>query len=424
MRQFLFAVAGAVTTGVAWAGPIVSNVSMTQSGDRVVTVTYHLAGAPAIVTLDIETNGVTIGDANVYRRCPPSGDVSRLIREDGDYSITWRADRAWPDHKVSEAAAQPVVTAWPPSAPPDYLVADLTVASNVCYYTSSNALPRGLFGDDAYRTTKMVMRRIHAKNIPWTMGSIGEKNRESNETPYAVTLDSDYYLAVFPVTQGQYAAITGERPSAFMNEGFWAKRIYELLTLGVARENPAVADNSAYFYPNDPYPNSYLGKIRKRTGVLFDLPGEAQWEFACRAGRGDGVWGDGRIQSYPGGSSDIASITVAAATCDDTEGTPTAGSYPPNGFGLYDMIGGVAEFCLDWYEADITGLNGAINAAGTKTLSGATGAHRVVKGGSWYRGANYARAARRDGVTAGDSGGVVGAGFRSARLAASIPAEE
>ncbi len=77
---------------------------------------------------------------------------------------------------------------------------------------------------------------------------------------------------------------------------------------------------------------------------------------------------------------------------DDTKGTAKVGSYEPNSWGLYDLHGNVAEWCLDWYEADITGLNGAVNMDvndGSKTRSGATGTVKVIRGGDWATGFGY-----------------------------------
>lgn len=74
------------------AAPVVSNVSMTQAANRDVTVTYTLSGAPAVITLDVLTNGVSIGAKNLSEL---AGDVNRLVETDGAHTITFSADYTW-----------------------------------------------------------------------------------------------------------------------------------------------------------------------------------------------------------------------------------------------------------------------------------------------------------------------------------------
>ena len=89
------------------------------------------------------------------------------------------------------------------------------------------------------------------------------------------------------------------------------------------------------------------------------------------------------------------------------------GSYAPNTWGLYDTAGNVWEWCLDWYADDITGIGGKVNidpATPANTLSGnpASGAKRVIRGGSWNNAASFSRPAFRVYYTPADQGNNLG----------------
>jgi formylglycine-generating enzyme required for sulfatase activity len=92
------------------------------------------------------------------------------------------------------------------------------------------------------------------------------------------------------------------------------------------------------------------------------------------------------------------SYAAPAQSCGATNGTAIVGSYAPNAWGLYDMHGNVWEWCLDWYEDNINVHGGAVNidpATPANTLSGASGAKRVMRGGSLNSAAGTCRPASR-----------------------------
>ena len=414
------ALAAMTTATLTAAVPEVSNATMTQAADRLVTITYSLSDAPAVITLDIQTNNTqgtwtSIGGANIQN---VTGDVWKKV-ETGNRTIQWRPDLSWPDHKVADGGARAVVTAWALDNTPDYMVVDISAAAQPntqMYYPAVEFLPGGLFGNDDYRTTKLVMRKIMAKDVMWTMGSTTlEKNtRKDREATHLVTLDNNYYIGVFEVTQSQWALIQPDRPTPayYSNASYRSMRPVEQVSYNEIRNAAnSTAANTAYDWPNDPNPGSFLGLLRTKTGIDFDLPSEAQWEFAARAGNGSTKWGDGsgitntdtdgnlnslgRYQKNGGkpGSSD------PAASVNADNATAIVGSYRPNSWGLYDTAGNVWEWCLDWREDDITSFNGRVNidsANPSKTLSGATGSTRIGRGGAWNAGAGYCRPAYRD----------------------------
>lgn len=103
--------------------------------------------------------------------------------------------------------------------------------------------------------------------------------------------------------------------------------------------------------------DTFLGRIRVKTGRLFDLPTEAQWEYACRAGTTT-AFNNGKDLTDPYLKSDnMYEIGRYGANKNDGKGGyaqhTTVGSYPANGWGLYDMHGNVAEWCRDWLVEDL-----------------------------------------------------------------------
>ena len=399
---FLPAVMGAA---LAAGAATVSDINILQDAvTREVTITYSLSGAPAIVTLDIQTNGpsgyASIGGEHIDCFSSDS-DVWRKVSTDGTCTIKWHPDQSWPGGKATEVKA--VVSAWSSDNPPDYMVADISssaAANTERYYPSVDFLPGGLLGNPAYRTTKLVMRKVMATGIPWTMGT--------GDNSTSVTLTNNYYIGVFEMTQGQFYQIAGYDKSAFKTEG--AMRPANLVYFNELR--CASGNTSAWAggnWPNPPYAGSFLDKLRRRTGLDFDLPGEAQWEYACRAGHSVSEWGNGvpigdgsempGRHRYNGGFFEGATSWPSTGTTGPTNGLAIVGSYAPNSWGLYDMHGNVFEMCVDWFESSIAALNGRVNVDPenpANTLGGnVVGTKRVRRGGSWHVGASESKSTNR-----------------------------
>ena len=428
----------AATTGAAMAAiPEVSNVTMTQAANRLVTITYQLADAPAVVTLDIQTNANTSAAANDpgwttiggEAICNAQGDVWKQVSGKATYTITWQPDQTWKDpaengFKIAANGARARVTAWPIDNTPDYMVVDVSAAAQPNtqkYYPAADFVPGGILGKSDYRTTSLVMRKIMAKDVEWTMGSttLETMRNATREATHKVTLTNNYYIGVFPVTQTQWDLIQPSRaaPSYYNNVNDRAMRPVEQVSYNEIRNaaNSTTA-NTAYDWPAAPNPLSFLGLLRTKTGIDFDLPSEAQWEFAARAGNGDTKWGDGsgilnsgtdanlaklgRYQRNGGQVQNGSSYSNPASSCGASNGTAIVGSYTPNNWGLYDTAGNVWEWCLDWDANDIMGISGKVNIdPGTpaNTLSGnpASGVNRILRGGSWIYTAEGCRPACR-----------------------------
>lgn len=308
--------------------------------------------------------------------------------------------------------------AWPLDNTPDYMVVDISAAAQPNtqkYYPAVDFLPGSQLGQTGaitnnldYRTTKLVMRKIMAKDVLWTMGSTPQEihRTAASEATHSVQLTNNYYIGVFEVTQTQWSLIDGDFPSYFTTER--ALRPVEQVSYNRIRmaNKSNTAASGAQDWPASPYTDSFLGRLNVRTGLDFDLPSEAQWEFACRAGNGDGKWGDGsdilllandanlnRLGRYNrnGGYLTPGSWSDPKSSWGVTNGTAACGSYAPNSWGLYDMHGNVREWCLDLGNNDIGGLGGA-----TYVDPGRTNA--VFRGGTFMDNYQNCRSAFRASV--------------------------
>ena len=417
------------------ADPQISNVRLAQNSiSRRVTVQYDLDEA-AVVTMDVLTNGVSIGGANIQA---VTGDCFKKVAAGNNHVVEWNPWLSWPDHKFGAGVVSVRMTAWALDNTPDYMVVDISAAAQPntqTYYPAADFVPGGVM-NSIYKTTKLLMRKIMAKDVEWTMGSTTletQYRQAAREATHQVTLTNNYYIGVYEVTQAQWDLIQPSRtaPSYFNNAVDRAMRPVEQVCYNEIRNsNNSTTADATYNWPADPNPNSFLGKLKTKTGIYFDLPSEAQWEFAARAGNGDTKWGDGSgilnadedanlklLGRYERNSGKVLNGSYAnpAQSCGATNGTAIVGSYAPNDWGIYDMHGNVWEWCLDWYEDNINANGGAVNidpSAPAKTLSGASGVNRVIRSGSWNSAAGMSRPAYRSLNTPSYLGGLYSIGFR------------
>ena len=262
--------------------------------------------------------------------------------------------------------------------------------------------------DVKYKTTHLVMRKISAAGKKWTIGSPTSETSQfqasantSKEQPQRnVELSDDFYIGVFEVTQAQYGNYAGYKRTPghagdllpMENDHYQGVRGAGSSMLDPHGEIVSWPTNS---HLHTVCANSDLGYLRSKFGgVEFDLPMEAQWEYACRAGtttalnsgKGlDVVWTNWRAMTPE--FDEIGWCATNALMV-----TQEVGLKKPNAFGLYDMHGNVAELCLDWHEAYPDSPDPLVDPKGPNG-----GGTRVARGGSCNDPAAWCRSAFREG---------------------------
>jgi formylglycine-generating enzyme required for sulfatase activity len=163
----------------------------------------------------------------------------------------------------------------------------------------------------------------------------------------------------------------------------------------------------------------YVRWLSRSTGHVYRLPSEAEWDYAARArSTTDLYWGQSQDESQEcryanGADSSVNRVNHhwAVAPCDDGFAfTSPVGSFPPNAFGLYDMVGNVWQWVEDCYQENYVGspTDGSAREFCTEQTR-----RRVMRGGAWNIKPGELRSALRGSHDPADP--FVSAGFRVAR---------
>ncbi|MGP0069461.1 MAG: formylglycine-generating enzyme family protein [Isosphaeraceae bacterium] len=183
-----------------------------------------------------------------------------------------------------------------------------------------------------------------------------------------VTIDHDFYIGVYPVTQEEWQRVMGDNPSHFRMGGVGADNVSHVSEIDLKRfPVESVSWDVCQVFIRE------LNETQKETGWRYRLPREAEWEYACR--------GAATTQALCGWCfylrSPTNTLSAQQANFKDSGlgRTCKVGLYEANALGIFDMHGNVWEWCEDDFD----------------------GSGRVFRGGGWSSSALPCRAAFRCG---------------------------
>ena len=244
-------------------------------------------------------------------------------------------------------------------------------------------IPAGefLMGSTDEEVSRLLAEGKKDHDVQWYFDHVGTGTKAPQ---HRVRITRPFYLGKYLVTQEQWQAVMGDNPSHFKGP-----------------RNPVETVNW-----NDC--QAFFDKLNAKTGGRggkFQLPTEAQWEYACRAGS--------RTRYYFGDdASGLGEYAWYGENYRDGKTHPV-GEKKPNAWGLYDMHGNVWEWCADWSDGGYYASSPTDDPTGPST-----GSYRVIRGGSWLAAPWECRSLHRNRIEPG---------YRSGRLGlrvARVPAEE
>jgi formylglycine-generating enzyme required for sulfatase activity len=283
---------------------------------------------------------------------------------------------------------------------------------------------RALKPKDTFKECDTCPEMVVVPAGSFMMGSPeGEKGRSREESPqHMVTISKPYAVGKFHVTVDQFSAFVAEA-------GYRADGKCNALDRGTWQLTAGRSWRDSGFPQTGSHPvvciswkdaKAYVAWLSKKTGKSYRLLAEAEWEYAARAGNASRfLFGNNERElcRYGNGADEAAKGRVRRkdswniAACNDGYAyTAPVGSFLPNAFGLFDMLGNAYQWLEDCWNSGYVGAptDGSAWTSGTCDT-------RIVRGGSWSSKPDYLRPANRMGFTIASGTGDDYTGFRVAR---------
>lgn len=300
----------------------------------------------------------------------PSGPVGatpdRAVVENSDHSVNQAPPLAIAPFDVSQAAAYQTLWAKHLGVPLEYVNR---------IGMKFRLIPPGefLMGSTPEELSQLVSELEKAGDSEFNKFSA-----KSSEPRHRVRLTEPFYLGQFEVTVAQFRQFANSpqnliKPPADAHFS-WKQFVSE-----------PDAERQPVFGVSWDEAAAFCKWLSEREGMNYQLPTEAQWEFACRAGS-QTLW------SFGDDPSNLESHALVGQL--GTPGPPLVGLKSANPFGLFDMHGNVDEWCLDWHNHGFYARSPLLNPAMIDQPTDAASG-RVARGGSWNAAAWWSRSATR-----------------------------